>query len=177
MPHAKVVSINSRWQECPDELQQCDIVIGCVDSYLEREQLEAECRRFLIPLIDIGMDVHGVDKQFSMFGQIILSMPGGPCMRCMKFITDENLGKEAAKYGNVGGRPQVVWPNGVLASTAVGLLVDIITGWTGRNGSNIYLAYDGNNGTISDHIRINYLPPICTHYRIEDVGPPNFMPL
>jgi hypothetical protein len=36
---------------------------------------------------------------------------------------------EAEKYGAAGSRPQVVWPNGVLASTAVGLAVQLLTPW------------------------------------------------
>lgn len=78
--------------------------------------------------IDIGMDVHG-DERPVIGGQIILSSPCGPCMTCMGFLTAEKLAAEAARYGSAGGRPQVVWPNGALASTAVGLAVDLVTGW------------------------------------------------
>jgi hypothetical protein len=53
-------------------------------------------------------------------------------MRCMGFLTDAKLAEEAARYWKGGARPQVVWPNGVLASTAIGLAVDIVTGWTHR---------------------------------------------
>jgi hypothetical protein len=45
------------------------------------------------------------------------------------------LAAEAARHGDAGGRPQVVWPNGALASTAVGLAVDLVTGWTRKNRS------------------------------------------
>ena len=56
-PTTNVLVINSRWQDNPEYLQECDIIIGCVDSYAERQQAESECRRYLIPYIDIGMDV------------------------------------------------------------------------------------------------------------------------
>lgn len=72
------------------------------------------------------------------------SMPNGPCMRCMGFLTEDVLGAEAAKYGDVGGRPQVDWPNGVLVSTAVGLAVDWVTNWTNSKKTHSYLEYDGN---------------------------------
>jgi hypothetical protein len=39
----------------------------------------------------------------------------------MGLLTDEKLGGEAARYGNAGSRPQVVWPNGVLAPRPSGL--------------------------------------------------------
>ena len=49
-----------KWQERPDLMDQCDVVFGCVDTFAGRRDLEAECRRYLIPYIDIGMDVHKV---------------------------------------------------------------------------------------------------------------------
>jgi hypothetical protein len=175
LPKANVVVINDRWQNRPDVLQSCDIVLGCVDSYAEREQLEAECRRYLIPLIDIGMDVHqSEDQLYSMSGQIILSMPGCSCMRCFGFLTEKKLAQEAAKYGKVGGRPQVVWPNGVLASTAVGVFVDLVTGWTRTTERVSYLSYDGNTGIINEHVRLRFAAKSCDHYSITETGPAMF---
>lgn len=177
IPNANIIKVG-RWQEDTTKLQRCDIVVGCVDSYAERNQLEAQCRRYLIPYIDIGMDVHEVDEgKHSMSGQVILSMPGQPCMTCFGFLTEDKLKREAAKYGNVGGRPQVVWPNGVLASTAVGILVELITGWTHQSRSSAYLAYDGNLGTIEQHIRAKFIKEECPHYQAKDAGPPFFKQL
>src|SRR5205814_9026266 len=48
-------------------------------------------------------------------------------MKCLGFLTEENLRQEANQYGAAGGRPQVVWANGILASLAVGILVDMAT--------------------------------------------------
>src|SRR6266849_8531402 len=62
------------------------------------------------------MDAHGKGSSVNG-GQVIMSSPDGPCMRCMGFLTGEKLAAEAALYGNAGARPQVVWHNGVLAST------------------------------------------------------------
>ena len=174
-PKANVKCIEDRWQNKPESLQQSDIVIGCVDSYSEREQLEAECRRYLIPYIDIGMDVHiGESGLPYMSGQVILSMPGSPCMRCLGFLTDTKLAQEAAKYGKIGGRPQVVWPNGILASTAVGVFVDLVTGWTKQQARNVYFSYDGNLGTLPNHIRLEFVENECLHFPIESSGPPKF---
>jgi hypothetical protein len=174
LPAARLVTVYSRWQENPLVLQGCDIVVGCGDTYAERQQLEAECRRYLIPYVDIGMDVHKSGSETSMSGQIMLSMPGKPCFRCYGYLTDEKLGLEAAKYGDVGGRPQVVWPNGVLASTAVGIVIELITGWTKRRVDTIYLEYDGNTGTVKDHIRLRFCGSECQHFPLEDAGPVRF---
>lgn len=170
LPSAHVIVINNKWQLSPEFLQSCDIIVGCIDSYSERQQLEAECRRYLIPLIDIGMDVHKVEN-YQMSGQVILSMPGKACMSCYGFLTEAKLKKEAEKYGDVGGHPQVVWPNGILASTAVGILIDIITGWSGIKGRQVYMSFDGNVGTLYDHLRVKYAPHICEHYPCSDAGP------
>lgn len=176
LPASKVVAINSRWQTDPEFLQGCDIVVGTVDTYAERQQLETECRRYLIPYIDIGMDVFPAgEKGYEIPGQVILSMPGAPCMQCFGFLTEEKLGKEAARYGAVGGNPQVIWPNGVLASTAVGIVADLITGWSGEDKRTVYLAYDGKLGVISNHIRIRYSPKDCIHYPLKQSGPVRFL--
>ena len=115
-PTAQVDYHPSRWQEAPEVLRGCDVIVGCVDGFAERRDLEASARRHLIPYLDIGLDVHQVgDAPPEMAGQIILSMPGHPCMQCLGFLSDKNLAKEAARYGDAGIRPQVVWANGVLA--------------------------------------------------------------
>ena len=126
--------------------------------------------------IDIGMDVHGAAPPV-IGGQVILSSPDGLCMRCMGFLTDEKLAREAAHYGDAGGRPQVVWPNGVLASTAVGLAVDLVTDWTRKRRSHAYLVYDGNSATMRDSHTLRNLTAACEHYSSADVGDPVFVEL
>lgn len=175
-PTANLNLINKRWQDAPEELQACDVIIGCVDSYLERQQAEAECRRYLIPYIDIGMDVYKIEgNPHAIVGQVILSMPGMPCLTCLGFLNEQKLAKEAAKYGNIGGRPQVVWPNGVLASTAVGMLVNLVTNWTKKERVPRYLMYDGNTGLIQEHPRSQFAPCECNHYLLENIGSPVFV--
>ena len=175
-PQAHVRGFACTWQEHPEPLRSCQIVIGCVDSYKGREELEIVCRRYLMHYIDIGMDVHGKDKPV-IGGQVILSSPGGLCMRCMRFLTDEKLAQEAARYGNAGVRPQVVWSNGVLASTAVGVAVDLITNWTRKQRSHAYLVYDGNECTMKESITLQKLKATCEHYSTADIGDPVWVEL
>jgi hypothetical protein len=155
-------------------LRACDIIFGCVDGFGQRRELEACARRYLIPVIDIGMDVHCVgDEPPRMGGQVTLSMPGGPCMFCIGFLNEAVLAREGERYGDAGDRPQVVWPNGVLASTAVGLAVDLITDWTHSLRDVVYLEYDGNKGTLKPHVRLEYLDyQVCPHYPIIQIGDP-----
>jgi hypothetical protein len=171
-PQATVRAFPCRWQDNPEPLRECQIVFGCVDSYQGRAELEVACRRYLMHYIDIGMDVHG-SKQGTIGGQVVLSSPGGPCMRCVGFLDDEKIQQEVARYGKAGARPQVVWPNGVLASTAVGLAVDLVTGWTSRPLPYVYLVYDGNRGTVVESKTVrNLIISACPHFSSEDVGDP-----
>ncbi len=175
--NASVRDFACRWQDNPEPLRECQIVFGCVDTYKGRQELEVACRRYLMHYIDIGMDLHGKERPV-IGGQVILSSPGGLCMRCMGFLTDERLGEEAARYGNAGARPQVVWPNGVLASTAVGLAVDIVTNWTKRTPPYAYYSYDGNLGTLTESITLkNLTMTACPHFPESDVGDPTLVEL
>lgn len=157
-PGATVKGLPCRWQDDPLPLRECQIVFGCLDGYQGRHELEVACRRYLMHYIDIGMDVHGTSRP-AIGGQVILSSPGGPCMWCMGFLTNEKLAEEAGRYGDAGPRPQVVWPNGALASTAVGLGVDLVTNWTGQSRTHAFLKYDGNSSKIVDSVTLKNLKP------------------
>lgn len=161
------------WQERPDLLEQCDLVFGCLDTFDGRRELEATCRRYLIPYIDIGMDVHCIEEESPrMAGQVILSMPGGPCMSCIDYLNEETLAQEAALYGDVGGLPQVVWANGILASAAVGIGIDVLTGWSGQVDPIVYLSFDGNASTLTLHRQLRFVDDgSCIHYPLEQAGP------
>jgi molybdopterin-synthase adenylyltransferase len=176
LPNARVLSIQDSWHMAADALKTCDIIVGAVDTFTEREQLERFARRHLIPYIDVGMDVHAIGGEgFLIAGQVILSMPGRPCLRCCGFITDERLTEEARNYGGAGGRPQVVWPNGVLASTAVGLAVKLLTPWFSGAPAFTYLEYDGNRGTVTVSPRVARLKGhACPHHPPDETGNPLF---
>lgn len=167
-----------RWQDDPLPLRHCDLIFGCVDGLAERRDLEACARRYLIPYLDIGLDVHQVEPEPPvMGGQVVLSMPGDLCLTCLGILTEGDLAGEAARYGAAGPRPQVVWANGALAATAVGIAIDLLTDWTRNTRGPVYLSYDGNRGTMKPHVRLEFVPAYCTHYAVDKVGDPLFRPL
>lgn len=173
----KVTPIDGRWEDHAELLRRVDIICGCLDGYGQRQRLEEFARRYMIPLVDIGLDVHTVaGHPPSMSGQVILSMPGGPCMTCLGYLNPVALAREANRYGDAGVRPQVVWANGVLASAAVGIVVDLITGWTGAPPP-IYLEYDGNLQTLVVPQRLAYVKKPCPHFpptESDTIGDPVF---
>jgi hypothetical protein len=175
-PEASITAVRDSWHAATDALKRCDGILGAVDSFAGREQLERFARRHLIPYIDIGMDVHDLGKHgFLVSGQVILSLPGCACLRCCGFITDERLAREDQRYGAAGGRPQVVWPNGILASTAVGLAIQVITPWFARPAPFVYLEYDGNRGTLTQSAHVRALKDaMCPHHLPEEAGDPLF---
>jgi hypothetical protein len=176
-PKAHVRQHPRKWQESAQYIRECDAVFGCVDSFIERSQIEVMCRRYLIPYIDIGMDV-SQDKQYTISGQVVLSMPGEVCMRCMGFLENHLLAREASKYGEAAGNPQVIWPNGILASTAVALFISLVTPWRTMPNGPVFLEYDGNSQTLfsSNVLRQLQLQNIhCPHFReLGDLGDPFF---
>ena len=174
-PAVTIETYNSKWEDAADALAECDIVIGAVDDYSTRDGLERFCRRNLIPYIDIGMDVHTLDSEHHFIsGQVIQSLPGHPCLRCCNYITDEKLDREAERYGAAGPRPQVVWPNGVLASTAVGFAINLLCPWSPERRGFRFLSYDGNEGELVTPALVRgYLENhVCDHHPPTELGDP-----
>lgn len=170
-PNATVRAIRGQWQAHHQLLRTCTTVFGCVDTFLAREELERYCRRFFLPYVDVGMIVTRVADHCAISGQIVTSLPGYPCMRCVGFLTDKILADEVGGYGAAGSRPQVIWPNGVLTSTAVGIFVQLVTPWH-RGELPIYLEYDGNTPSLMPS-RLARLArsKTCQHFAgIEDIG-------
>lgn len=175
-PAARVIKRCCVWQAADDALKQCDIVIAGLDNVRAKHELDAFTRRFMIPLIDMGMDVHAVGGgSYLVAGQVILTGPGEPCLQCLGIVTAAGLTEEAANYGSVGGNPQVVWPNGVLASTAVGLFMQLVVPWNRRPITSAFLEYDGNRHTIAEaDVLRRRAGTRCPHYSTKDVGDPMF---
>lgn len=175
-PDAQVKQHSEDWRRCAEHLRSCDVVFGCVDSFVTRSEIEVVCRRYHIPYIDIGMDVFELPGGHSISGQIILSMPGERCMRCLGFLQEHLITKEASKYGAAGPRPQVIWPNGILASTAVGLFMSLILPWRKQPIDSVYLEYDGDSHTVTPSSFAEALgPTVCHHFKgFNDLGDPFF---
>jgi molybdopterin/thiamine biosynthesis adenylyltransferase len=138
-------------------LKRVDMVVACVDSFLVREQINAFCRRYHVPLLDIGLGIRTKEEQLlSAFGQLIVSVPDSACLRCGPLLSDEVLrfeqterppGYDRSAYS--AGEPQVVSMNGVLASEAANSALDLVTGYArGKRGARWWL-YDGCLGSMT----------------------------
>tara|TARA_Y100000590_G_C15748887_1_gene1023205 strand:- start:23448 stop:24227 length:780 start_codon:yes stop_codon:yes gene_type:complete len=145
-PNANVELVDKRWQDAigTSKLSKSKIIFSCLDSLRDRLELEAFARRHNIIVIDFGTTIYGEKGNYASCGQVVMSKPGGPCFRCVGFITDKALELEDQKYGAAGMRPQVVWSNGILANLAIGLAVDLLTSWSNDPKEVFYVHYDGN---------------------------------
>lgn len=173
-PKARICAIEKNWQDATEELRAADIIFSCLDGFRARLDLETTARRYLIPLIDIGLGmVPDESAGPRMGGHVALSLPGGPCLLCMRVITERELADEAAHggtYPGFGPHPQVVWANGVLASTAVGVALDLLTGWNKLRSPHPCLSYDGNSCVLRP--REFGVVASCPHHSLAEVGDP-----
>jgi hypothetical protein len=167
-----------KWEEATQDLMACDLIVGCVDKFSARRDLEAFCRRHMIPYVDIGMDVQKISSGYEIYGQIILSMPGEPCMTCMGFLNEKVLREEAEAYGAAGDKPQVVWSNGILASTAVGLVVDLLTDWSKKTRGPVYQTFRGSTFLLELDKRLPLCQNMrCGHFPFQQMGSPQYTSL
>ena len=66
-------------------------------------------------------------------------------MHCLQFLTDVNLAEDVQVYDK-DPQPQVVWPNGILASSAIGYVIGLLTGWSGSSVPPYRIDYGTENG-------------------------------
>jgi hypothetical protein len=149
--------VNERFpsQKTIAALKRADIVVACLDQFDAREAVNAFCRRYLIPLVDIGMSITSAGERLAKVdGQVIVSLPGEPYLRCF-FLTDALLESERRhrppgydENPDAAGDPQVVSMNGVLASEACNCVLDLVTGYSGGRRGARQWQYDGRSGEL-----------------------------
>ena len=161
-PTIEVIDVSERFPSTRSiaALKRADVVVACLDRFDAREDVNLFCRRYLIPLVDVGMSITSNGERRAADGQVIVSLPGYTCLRCF-FLTDALLEWERDHHPpgydhnpDAPGEPQVVSMNGVLASEACNCVLDLITGYSGgRHGARQW-QYEGRSG----HLEPSDLP-------------------
>lgn len=177
-PKAKIDDRRLGWEAKVSALRCCDVIFGAIDGFAARRDLEAFCRNHLIPLVDIGMKVLRPDNEApEIRGQVILSMPGEICMHCLQFLTAANLAEDVQVYDK-DPQPQVIWPNGILASSAIGYAIGLLTGWSGSSVPPCRMDYRGSLMTVSpSHMAAALSGHACTHFPTSQCGDPRYQKL
>ena len=171
-----------------EALRDVDIVVGCVNNLQARADILEIAGRYGIPYVDIGFAM-GVDDSVaegmqlkSLAGNVFTVMPGGPCMWCSGFLTKEKLAKELGapdrsyvkQRGSNGASEHaamVVSFNGLLASSAVTEILQLVLGFNPGRTASLYRKYDGFTGEMYNwDLKKN---PSCYHCtNIVNAGDP-----
>lgn len=156
-------------------LRQCDVIIACVDRLQVRDDLNRLCKRYLIPLIDVGLEIVPGDGAAmtvaAIPGRVTKVQPDGPCLRCQGVVDDGKLERERGgqPLGYTGPArvpdPAVVTLNGIVASIAATAVLQVLTGFAGHHSANCGWLYDGLTGIV-DRVEKPYRGcPACLHER------------
>ena len=162
-------------------LKSADVIVTCLDRFDARAAVNSFCRRYLIPLVDVGMTIRTADEHLVRAdGQVIVTLPGQPCLRCF-FLTDATLEAERRERPpgyddnpDAPGQPQVVSMNGVLASEACNCVLDLLTGYSGGSRGAGWWQYDGRTGQLTPS-ELPSARPGCPACSEEGLGDPPAM--
>lgn len=178
-PNVSVIKIDDLFPslEAIAALKSADVIVSCVDTFRAREAINLFCRRYMIPLVDIGVTIETRGERLvSASGQVIVSILRRPCMRCW-FLTDAVLEREErerpAGYDrspDAPGDPQVVSMNGTLASEACNCVLDLVTGYSGDERGARWWLYEGRSGQLERHDLPSRRPgcPACAEEHLGD---------
>lgn len=141
------------------KLRDCHIVFGCTDNLLSRMVLTRFSCQYLIPLIDMGINVQSHSGILDRIGgRVTVQRPGDPCLDCLGILDSGQLTKELAQATGESHHyytdeenefaPAVVSLNGVVASLAVTELLRLISQNWPTDQSRVYRIFDGLKGVV-----------------------------
>jgi len=151
-------------------IEQSEVVFGAVDGARARNNIERLCRSALVPYIDIGLTIQVAEDDVTISavgGQVVTSLPGGPCLWCAEVVTDDLILRDREEY--LAGRPdqQVISMNGLLASQAVNGMLAVMTGYAPGFPLYAMIRYDGLSHTMQPD---RFVQGPCPHYPLEVAG-------
>jgi hypothetical protein len=128
-----------------------------VDNLHARADLQELSWRFLIPYVDVGVNIRAIDRpepqapRVTIGGNVLTVIPGGFCMWCCGFLSKEKLaaelrGPDRSYFENRGGEAQVVSLNGLVASQAVTEVLQLLSGFAGSGLGARAVELDGQPG-------------------------------
>ncbi len=155
-------------------LRDADVIVGCVDGWDGRDDLNRFALAHRIPYVDIGAVITPPTGRLPLRvnGQIVVVLPGdGPCLRCLRLVTDERVAKSRQqRQGYLDGtaEPQVVSINGTLASEAVTAVLALAAG---TGGLIPYRRYSFPPGLLTEVTTDRLSPcPACAEARLNTLA-------
>jgi len=146
-----------------DEIEDCDIILSCVDRHTPRALLNRLAYERAIPVIDMG-SAFRVDRDGKIAagaGRVVVVGPGRPCLGCwghidpkrlrIEAMTMEDRAREVAE-GYIEGadipQPSVVSFNTMIAGAAVIEFLRVATRFAGADDPPMRLSFDFETGTV-----------------------------
>jgi molybdopterin/thiamine biosynthesis adenylyltransferase len=118
-----------------------DVIVCCTDTHGARALLTELAAQYLVPLVELGIEVQSAGNGSRAGGGVRVIRPGGPCLHCVgiidpalvrqDFLTDAQRRAEAKRgylRDATDPAPSVVSLNGVVASLAVVEVLDQLLG-------------------------------------------------
>lgn len=128
----------------PHLLAGADVIVCATDGHGSRALLTEVAQQYLVPVVDLGVEVVPTAQGVQAGGQVRVLRPGRGCLHCAgtldpalvreEYLSDEERAAEAERGYLRGVRapaPAVIALNGVLASLAVLEVCQLLAGFLG----------------------------------------------
>ncbi len=150
-------------------LLDLDVIFCCTDNLTSRVVVNRIAHQYLIPVIDMGIDIQPLDGHpgeiRAIGGRVMIIFPDGPCLGCLGVLDPNLLAREASGAGRgrsyVEGQevpaPSVISLNGTVASLAVTGFLNLVTGFARRT-QRIYQRYDAVKGFVRTYALVPEQP-------------------
>lgn len=125
----------------PAILAGADLIVCCTDGHGSRALLTELAEQYLIPLVDLGVEIVPGPSGSQAGGGVRVQMPGRGCLHCAgtldpALVREEYLTQEQREFERARGylrgvdepAPSVIALNGVVASLAVLEICQLFTG-------------------------------------------------
>lgn len=160
-PTIEVTAIpgNVYHSDVAEQLKRCDVIFCCTDTMVSRMVLTRFPKQFLVPLIDVGVNIQVQNGKVSRIGgRVMVLGPDEPCLDCLEYLNHETLTQELAEMGVVpptpyasGIRepvPAVVSYNATLAGLAVSEFIRLVLPDFPEPPTKTFQVLDGVDGVV-----------------------------
>lgn len=128
----------------PKHLVDADVIVCATDSHGSRALLTELAQQYLVPVVDLGVEIVPTQAGVQAGGQVRVLRPGGGCLHCAgtldpALVREEYLSQAERNVERARGylrgldapAPAVIALNGVVASLAVLEVCQLIAGFLG----------------------------------------------
>lgn len=129
----------------PAVLAECDVIVCATDGHGSRALLTELAQQYVLPVVDLGVDIVPTQTQLHVGGQVRVLRPGDGCLHCADMLNPRLVWEEylteaerdlERKRGYISGvqapAPAVIALNGVVASLACLEVCQLLAGFLGE---------------------------------------------